>query len=260
MATIEKAEIKILTANNIGADIEDMLEQAKKAEHMHEGGKIALADAAKKVNALTELFVRSVKEGEIDLSKNMEPEQIEGLVKRWINRCVGLLENLMLVSQNAQLSSAGMVAAYKNAMKAPMKVMEAERKKMEAVKAAIEEQQKTGDPDLDIRTIARAVGEHPGDPLADRRKPNGASNGASEVHEEKPAEPDLSKLSPARKELVTQIDASLALLAKDNPDAEILGAYRKFIVEGGDLRTKDGRELREQAESLLKAKNPRRKG
>lgn len=261
MATVEKAEIKIITANNIGADIEDMLEQARKSEHMHEGGKLALADAVKKVNALTELFVRSVNEGELDLSK-LAPEEIEGLVKRWINRCVGLLENLTLMSQNAQLSAAGMVAAYKNAMKAPMKIMEAERKKMEAIKEAIEEQERTGDPDLDGRTISRAMGQHPGDPLADRRKlKESESNGAAkDSPEEKPAETGISKLSGVRKELVTQIDASLVLLAEDTPDAEILRTYRKFIVEGGDLRTKDGRELREQAESLLKTKTKIKNG
>ena len=260
MATVEKAEIKIITANNIGADIEDMLEQARKSEHMHEGGKLALADAAKKVNALTELFIRSVQEGELDLSK-LAPEEIEGLVKRWINRCVGLLENLTLMSQNAQLSAAGMVAAYKNAMKAPMKIMEAERKKMEAIKEAIEEQERTGDPDLDGRTISRAMGQHPGDPLADRRKPNGSE--PSDVTKTSPEEPipaDISKLSPARKELITQIDNSMNLLATGSPDAEILRTYRKFIVEGGDLRTKDGRELREQAESLLKAKAKSKNG
>jgi hypothetical protein len=167
---IEKAEIKILTANDIGADIEDMLSQAQKAEHMHEGAKLALGDAAKKVNALAEHFRKSVEDGELKLEELDAPEKIDGLVRRYIARAVGILENLQSGFQNSQIASAGMVAAYKNAMKAPMKIMEAERRKLEALKSALEEQQKTGDPDVDLRPPTRGSGVHPGDPLAGRRE------------------------------------------------------------------------------------------
>jgi hypothetical protein len=167
---IEKAEIKILTANGIGADIEDLLGQAQKAEHMHEGARLALGDAAKKVHALVDHFRKSIDDGELKLEELDAPEKIDGLVRRYLARAVGILENLQLVSQNSQIGSAGMVAAYRNAMKVPMKIMEAERKKLEALKAALEEQQRTGNSDLDLRPATRASGVHPGDPLADRRE------------------------------------------------------------------------------------------
>lgn len=240
--TVEKAEVKILTANSIGADIEDMLEQAQKAEHMHEGAKIALADAAKRVNALAEHLRKAIQDGEVKLEELNEPDKIEGLVRRYIARAAGLLENLHLMSQNAQLGAAGMVTAYKNAMKAPMKVMEAERKKMEAIKEAIEEQQQSGEHDLDLRNIsARVTGQHPGDPLKNRRQPA-----------EAPVEP-VPDLAPARLDLIKQLD--LAISRAKGDDVSLLQEYREYVVGGGDLRTKQGRELRKKAEPLLKVTN-----
>lgn len=240
MATVEKAEVKILTAHDIGADIEDMMEQAQKAEHMHEGAKIALGDAAKKVNVLAEHLKKSIEDGDIKLEEIDSPEKIEGLVRKYIARAVNILENLQLMEQNAQIGSAGMVAGYKNAMKAPMKIMEGERKKMEALKEAIEEQQKTGDHDLDLRPVSRATGVHPGDPLADRRKSNGQTETVPEA--QKPTNP-----------LLEQLELGLAGLDSQSEPAQKLVQLRDFLLGGGDLRTKEGRELKAVVKPLLDA-------
>lgn len=241
MATVEKAEVKILTAHDIGADIEDMMEQAQKAEHMHEGGKLALGDAAKKVNVLAEHLRKSIEDGDIKLEEIDSPEKIEGLVRKYIARAVNILENLQLMAQNSQIGSAGMVAGYKNAMKAPMKIMEGERKKMEALKEAIEEQQKTGDHDLDLRPVSRATGVHPGDPLADRRKTNGQTE-QNTPEQPKPASP-----------LLEQIELGLAGLDSQSEPAQNLIGLRDFLLGGGDLRTKEGRELKASVKPLLDA-------
>jgi uncharacterized phage infection (PIP) family protein YhgE len=244
MATVEKAEVKILTAHDIGADIEDMMEQAQKAEHMHEGGKLALGDAAKKVNVLAEHLRKSIEDGDIKLEEIDSPEKIEGLVRKYIARAVNILENLQLMAQNSQIGSAGMVAGYKNAMKAPMKIMEGERKKMEALKEAIEEQQKTGDQDLDLRPVGRATGAHPGDPLADRRK----SNGQTEKTEQ-----NVPEQSKPTSPLLEQIELGLAGLDNQSEPALKLTGLRDFLLGGGDLRTKEGRELKAVAKPLLDA-------
>jgi hypothetical protein len=239
MATVEKAEIKILTAHDIGADIEDMMEQARKAEHMHEGAKLALGDASRKVNALADHLKKSIEDGELKLGEVDAPQKIEALVRKYIVRAVNLLENLSLIAQNSQIGSAGMVAAYKNAMRAPVKVMEGERKKMEALKEALEEQQRTGDPDLILRPVARAAGTHPGNPLADRK-----SNGQTEepTPEQKPTSGFLE-----------QLELGLAGLDAQSEAAQKLGGLRDFLLGGGDLRTKEGRELKALAKPLLDA-------
>jgi len=240
MATLEKAEIKILTAGDIGADIEDMMEQAQKAEHMHEGAKLALGDASRKVNALAEHLKKSIEDGDLKLGEIDSPEKIDGLVRKYIVRAVNILENLQLMAQNSQIGSAGMVAGYKSAMRAPMKVMEGERKKMEALKEAIEEQQRTGDPDLILRPVSRATGAHPGDPLADRRKSNGQTE--EPISEQKPTSPFLE-----------QIELGLAGLDEQSEPAQKLMRLRDFLLNGGDLRTKEGRDLKAVAKPLLDA-------
>ena len=179
--SIDKAEVKILTANEIGASIEDMLEEAQKNEHMYAGAKTALGDAYKNIGALTDVFKNEVEEGTIKLEELREPEQIEGLVRKFVSRAMNVVETMRLQAQNAQIGSAGMVAAFTKAMGVPKRVMDVERGKMEAVKAAIEAQLR-GEPleqDLEVgRPAARAPGMHPGDPLATRRIPESKPNGA----------------------------------------------------------------------------------
>jgi hypothetical protein len=261
MATIEKAEIKIFTANEIGADLEDMMEQAQKAEHMHEGAKIALADAYKKVNALADYLHKTIEDGELNLAEIDTPEKIEGLVRRYIGRCAGVIENLGLMAQNAQLGAAGMVAAYKNAMKAPMKVMEAERKKIDAVKSVLDQATASGgDPDVQLRAPPRPTGAHPGNPLADRRSNGQAnpSNGAAAAQQqnEEPQQPMTVVLTGKPAELLKQVEAGLATLQANKPEEKtpemaVLLGFKTFLQRGGDLRTKEGRELKTQALAAL---------
>jgi len=180
---IDKAEVKILTANEIGASIEDMMEEAQKNEHMYAGAKNALGDAYKNIGNLVDVFKREVEEGTIKFDELREPEKIEGLVRKFIARAMNIVESMQLQAQNSQIGAAGMVAAFTKAMGIPKKVMDVERGKMEAVKAAIEAQLRgDGDEDLELgRPAARVTGTHPGDPLAARRIPESKPNGAKKT-------------------------------------------------------------------------------
>jgi len=176
--SIDKAEVKILTANEIGASLEDMLEEAQKNEHMYAGAKEALGHAYKNIGQLTEVLKNEIEEGTIKLGELREPEQIEGLVRKFIARAMNVVESMQLHAQSSQIGAAGMVAAFTKAMGVPKKVMDVERGKLEAIRAAIQaELDGKGGEDVDLtRPRARPTGVHPGNPLAERReeaKPNG---------------------------------------------------------------------------------------
>jgi hypothetical protein len=174
MATIDKAEIKILTAIEIGATLEDMLESSQRHENMHAGAKDVLATAYKNIGQLEETLKQEIESGAINFDELKDPNKMQALVRKFIARAMNIVDNMKVNSQNAQIGAAGMVAAYKSAMGVSKKVMDVERGKMEAVKAALEQQLAgQGEEDLDLtgRPAARVVGMHPGDPLADRRAP-----------------------------------------------------------------------------------------
>jgi len=260
MATIEKAEIKIHTANEIGVDLEDMMEQAVKAEHMHEGAKIALADAYKKVNALADHLHKAVEDGDVKLEDLDTVEKIEGFTRHYIAHCANVVDSLRLMAQNAQLGSAGMVAAYKNAMKVPMKIMDAERKKLEAVQSVLEAAQAAGEGDVELRPGApapRPVGIHPGNPLGARRAAEkSAKEEGDQASQEAVSSSSQTKLTGKPAELLKQVEAGLSALDAANPDVktpemQTLQRCKEFLQSGGDLRTKEGRELKEQTLAIL---------
>jgi hypothetical protein len=170
---IDKSEIKVLTANAIGADLEDLKEAAEKTELRQEGGKAALLQAGQVVATLTPTYMKMLEDGEIDLVALREPLGLETFIKRLIGRAIGAIDNLHEQAKIAHASSAGMVAAYTKAMGVPKRVADEELVKARALLAAIRQAEEGGDNDIDLtegpRPRGRVAGTHPGNPLADRR-------------------------------------------------------------------------------------------
>jgi hypothetical protein len=169
---IDKSEVKVLTANAIGADLEDMKEIAEKNELRHEGGKSALATAAKAVAQLTPAYMKMLEDSEIDLEALRTPLGLETFIKRLIGRAIGSIDNLHEQAKIAHATSAGMASAYQKAMGVPKRMADEELRKAQALLAAIKEAEASGG-DIDLtegaRPRGRAVGRHPGNPLAERR-------------------------------------------------------------------------------------------
>jgi hypothetical protein len=165
MSNIDKAEIKKLTAINIGAGIEDMQEQARTAEKMHQGGHLILKEAVSKIAALTEVLRSEFIEGTIKASDIEAPEKVEALVRKYIARAQNIVDNMRMGEVNAQIAAAAAAQAYGRAMTVVTKVVTEEQGKIEALTAPSQE----ADVEDAGRPPARPVGQHPGDPLADRR-------------------------------------------------------------------------------------------
>jgi len=169
---IDKSEIKVLTANAIGADLEDLKEAAEKTELRQEGGKAALMQAGKAVATLTPTYMKMLEDGEIDLMALREPLGLETFIKRLVGRAVGAIDNLHEQAKIAHASSAGMASAYTKAMGVPKRIADEELAKARSLLAAIREAEEGGG-DIDLtdgpRPRGRAAGRHPGNPLAERR-------------------------------------------------------------------------------------------
>ena len=167
---IDKSEIKILTANNIGADLEDMQEAAQRAEYTHEGARKALAEAGVKVAQLAGHIERDLEEGKIDVAELKEPLGIERLLKRYLGKAIGVLDNLHEGAKIAHATSAGMASAYKKSMGVSKKVKDDEIAKVKGLLETLELAKQVGDgEEVDLTAGSRPAGRHPGNPLAARR-------------------------------------------------------------------------------------------
>lgn len=166
MATIEKAELKILVANNIGSDIENLLEVAIRHRDQQTGGKQALVAASRSVANLAEHFRKCVEDGEIKLD-GLEAQEVQALVFRYITRASGIAENMATSAQAQENVADGMIAAYRRAMQVPSKMIAEEQCKKNAALAALNNTIEEGEVDP-RRPKMRTTGVHPGSPLKDR--------------------------------------------------------------------------------------------
>lgn len=155
MANVQKSEIKILTANNIGAGLEDLLESAKRNEQQAIGAKMALSDALNKVSAISAVLRKDIEDGAITEEHYSDLHGVERLIKRYIGRCVGVVDNLATASIASTSLAAGRVSALTKAMDIPKRVIEEESRKakaivesIEAIKASGEDEAMVGRPRL----------------------------------------------------------------------------------------------------------------
>jgi hypothetical protein len=153
--SLEKTELTAHIANEIGADIEDLLEQADKAMQASEGVSVGLARASKGVNGILGHVDKALDEGELDLEQST-------LVKRWLSRCSGSIEGLKAQAEVERLQARGYRAGVARAMETARKRRDMARVKAESVRAY-----EAGE------GSSRPSGVRPENPLADRerRKP-----------------------------------------------------------------------------------------
>jgi len=169
------SEVKVYTANEIGANIEDMLNNAEKAEKMHEGAKLVLGDAIKKIGALVDLLKQDIDEGRMKIDDFSSITAVQAIIVKYVARAQNILENMQLSEQSSQTAAAGMSVAYKRSMDTVKRMKDAEEAKLVTLKNAIVEEisveKTTDDVDEDTRRPAgRTAGVHPGNPIAKRTK------------------------------------------------------------------------------------------
>jgi hypothetical protein len=137
-----KVQVKILTAEKLGRDIEGMIEGAHKRTFLQQGAKEGLELGSSKVSELMAHIDAELKEGVIG---NLDgPISIAEYVKRYIKRCVGVLDNLATQAEVSRLMFAGQEKAFKEANEHINKFWKEEKNKLESFLKDLEETNKEG--------------------------------------------------------------------------------------------------------------------
>lgn len=136
--SIEKSKLKMLIANNLGADIEDGMEGQLKSAHELDGAANALKQAAKKVpHDLAARVDQELEEGKI--KEGMTPPQVAQFAKQYLTRVGDFLAHLGDVAQQKAITLHGRVDGMKDAMKIVQNMHDSESAKILALSQMSEE-------------------------------------------------------------------------------------------------------------------------
>ena len=125
---VDKAELKIAVATDIGASIEDTFEAAKKDMYRQEGAINAYSQAAKACELLCEHVNKDLEEGKIESLETAD------LVKHWLTRAANAQRTLVRNAENLGMAASGRVAGLEQTVELVRKYRDAEKLKIAAAK------------------------------------------------------------------------------------------------------------------------------
>lgn len=180
----EKAKIKAIVAEELGRDIEELANLAHDKVFKHQGGKDAFELGAAKVSGLAAHVDKDLEMGVIAEVEG-EPLKIANYVKRYIKRCVGVLDNLATAAEIATHQMTGREQGLRAAAQISLKMVNEEVTKLEALSNASES-------DVDGRGRHREKDGSPAPTLKSQR-------GADAVAEPAQKEPKQARRKASRK-------------------------------------------------------------
>lgn len=127
--SILKAELKMMVTHEVGVRVDDSLEVAKKDLAMLESRQVTFGDAAKAIETLLQHVDK-------DLEEEKLPEEVAQHVKRYIVRGVSALQNLAQQAANNRMAQTGRVQGLEQTVVLLKNMVDAERAKAEALRAA----------------------------------------------------------------------------------------------------------------------------
>jgi len=131
---IEKAQMKTLIANDLGASVEDRLEGSAKTAHELSGAASALKQASRKVP--TDLAAKA--DNDESFKDGMEGSEVRALVKKYLGRVGEYLSHLSDVEQQKAIIQGGRSDGLREAMDIIKKMRDNEAKKINAILSMIE--------------------------------------------------------------------------------------------------------------------------
>jgi hypothetical protein len=134
---LEKSQLKIQLANNLGADIEDRLAGEQRAVHELEGANDALRQAAVKVpQDLAAKVDTALAEGEL---KDMTALEASEFAKKYLTKAGDYLMHLATMEKSKAEAQKARVQGLEFAMDTVKELRDAEVDRMQGVLNAIEE-------------------------------------------------------------------------------------------------------------------------
>ena len=162
---VNKAEIKIFTAHELGCRLDDLLESNTKDMYRLEGGVVALRRALEDINGLLAVVDKEMDAEKFDLEQAKE-------IKRYIQRAAQVITNLTLNTDNNRIAYGGRMQALGLAVEVAKKYQDEESKKVASLQAAMEQNRVVKDGDSHEMTDSdggRPVGVRPGLSLKEQR-------------------------------------------------------------------------------------------
>jgi len=128
---IEKAEVKVAVAHEIGCRLDDTREAARSEVAQWEGANASLVQAGRAIEELARHVDKDVDEGLYDL-------EVAKHVKKYLTRAAAVAQNLGTQAGAQRLMAQGKVQALESAVKVVQKFHEEETRKVAGFKRALE--------------------------------------------------------------------------------------------------------------------------
>lgn len=160
----------MLVASGLGAQIDDLLEGAQKEYQQHEGAKLALRNAKRKVEEHQKYVDKDVEEGKLTDEQRI-------VVKKYVAHCAAIVDNLGIQAEVQTFQLSGKIQGLESSIKVIKQMYDTEKNKAEALELG---PASLGPNFSTIDVVRRPEGSHPGNPIADRKE---ATDTAS-IHED----------------------------------------------------------------------------
>lgn len=156
---VEKSEIKMAVAHELGAGFDDALEAAEQDILRWDGAKTSLKSAAAAVEAL-------IAHAKRDLEAEVIDEERFVLVRKWLQRATEVVRNLRTQAEVHEQRAHGRVDAFKTTVKLTKKLFDNEEAKLKGLQEHVEEEP-TGE--VPRHTPARPTGTRPPNVIAAKK-------------------------------------------------------------------------------------------
>lgn len=131
-----KSELKILLANNLGADIEDSAEAYERDQYRHEGAAVGAQKVIKAIQALSAHVSKDLDEGKF--SDFPEPIVAAKLIKDWLGKAIEAASGVGAQAEASKIHSQGKVAGVRAIIEALQKQNQLETRKLQQYREAEE--------------------------------------------------------------------------------------------------------------------------
>jgi hypothetical protein len=190
---VNKAEIKIFTAHELGCRLDDLLESNTKDMYRLEGGVVALRQAITALDGLLAVVDKEMDADKFDLEQAKE-------IKRYVQRAVQVVTNMTLNTDNNRIAYGGRIAALTSAVEIAKKYQAEESKKVASLQEAVAQNRVTKDGDSHEMTDSdsgRPVAVRPGLSLKEQRLAEEAAESVVVVAEAVPETVVAAEVEPA---------------------------------------------------------------
>lgn len=158
--SVLKSEIKMSTLAEFASKLDNLYVNADKEYAQCEGAKMALLEASKKIEQHFGFIDKDMDEGKIDA------EQAK-MIKKYMMQVIGIVNNLATGAEVRIHQANGKRLSLDATVKLAKNMFDTEQARLNALKSIENEEAILGDT---VSPRDRIPGQHPGDPMADRRK------------------------------------------------------------------------------------------